>query len=211
MTDTDRPLDRRWADMLFGIRRSIRYHQRRRAFFDRCDQWGNVISLIFGSAAIYGVLDKDYHALALIASALVTIISAINLVYGSAQRARLHHDLSREYSGLERQMVGAPSEDVLLRVTDARLEIEADEPPVLHVLNVICHNELLRAERYPRDLLAKVTWWQRFWAPVIDFREDRIVDPGSTAAPADPDQRANASAPAARPVRRRVSRRRGVR
>jgi hypothetical protein len=197
MSATD-SLDGRWSAMLFGIRRSIRYHQRRRAFFDRWDQIGNVVSLIFGSAAIYGVLDKDYHLLALVASALVTICSSVNLVYGSAQRARLHHDLSREFIALERQMVGAPTEDVYQRVAEGRLDIEADEPPVLLVLDSMCHNELLRAEGYPRDLQAKITWWQRLFAQFFDWREHSIDDPASkptpaAPAPADPEQRADAS------------------
>lgn len=173
MSDTE-SLDGRWYDMLFGIRRSIRYHQRRRAFFDRCDQLGNVFSLIFGSAAIYGVLDKDYHALALAASGLVTVFSAVNLVFGSAQRARLHHDLSRKFTELEREALGKPSEDVYQRIFEERLDIEAGEPPVLQVLNCLCHNEQMRAEGYPREDLANIKLWQRIFAQFFDLREDLI-------------------------------------
>ena len=59
MTETKVKFADRWDDMLFGVRRSIRYHQRRRAFFDRLDQFSNMLSVIFGSAAIYGVLEKN--------------------------------------------------------------------------------------------------------------------------------------------------------
>ncbi|WP_093633846.1 hypothetical protein [Paraburkholderia aspalathi] len=173
MSETD-SLDGRWAGMLFGTRRSIRYHQRRRAFFDRCDQFGNVFSLIFGSAAIYGVLDKDYHALALIASGLVTVLSAVNLVFGSSQRARLHHDLSRKFTELERHMLGKPSEDVYQMTSEKRLDIESEEPPILRVLDCLCHNEQMRSEGYPREDLAKIEWWQRLFAQFFDLREDLI-------------------------------------
>lgn len=173
MSETD-SLDGRWDGMLFGIRRSIRYHQRRRAFFDRCDQLGNVFSLVFGSAAIYGVLDKDYHALALIASGLVTVLSAVNLVFGSAQRARLHHDLSRKFTELERQMLGRPSAEVYQTISEKRLDIESEEPPVLHVLDCLCHNEQMRSEGYRREDLAQIKWWQRLFAQFFDLREDLI-------------------------------------
>ncbi|RQZ24047.1 hypothetical protein DIE14_23100 [Burkholderia sp. Bp9017] len=167
-------LDRRWSDMLFGVRRSIRYHQRRRAFFDRWDQLGNVFSLVFGSAAIYGVLEADYKTLALVASGLVTILSAVNLVFASAQRARLHHDFARKFQEIEQEMLVSPDEQVLQDVSRKRLDVEADEPPVLHVLNCLCHNEQMRADGYPASNLAKIKWWQRMFAHFVDLREDLI-------------------------------------
>ncbi|KQR90214.1 hypothetical protein ASG35_03110 [Burkholderia sp. Leaf177] len=172
--DADAALRKNWHAMLFGIRRSIRYHQRRRAFYDRLDQISNALSLILGSAAIYGVLDKDAHAVAIAASMLVTVISAVNLILASSQRARGHFDLARRFSDLERQMLGAPVESTLLAAHAERLVIESDEPPKLSVLDCICHNELMRAEGYKTEDLAKITWWQRLFAPFVDIREDLI-------------------------------------
>lgn len=167
-------LEDRWHDMLFGVRRSIRYHQRRRAFFDRLDQFSNMLSVIFGSAAIYGILQQDYKALALTASALVTILASINLVIGSAQRARAHSDFSRRYVELEKRMLGQPNEKLLHQVSAERLSVEAEEPPVLHVLNAICHNETMRAMGYKREDLTKIGWCQRLLAQLFDFREHAL-------------------------------------
>lgn len=167
-------LEDRWHAMLFGVRRSIRYHQRRRAFFDRLDQFSNMLSVIFGSAAIYGILERDYQAMALIASALVTILASINLVIGSAQRARAHSDFARRYVDLEKRMLGQADEQTLLQVSGERLSIEAEEPPVLHVLNSICHNETMRAMGYKKEDLAKIGWLQRLVAQLFDFREHAI-------------------------------------
>lgn len=164
-------LEDRWHNTLFGVRRSIRYHQRRRAFFDRLDQLSNMLSVIFGSAAIYGILEQDYKALALIASALVTVLASINLVIGSAQRARAHSDFSRRYVELEKRMLGQPDESLLQQLSAERLSIEAEEPPVLHVLNAICHNETMRAMGYKKEELAKIGWCQRLLAQLFDFRE----------------------------------------
>jgi hypothetical protein len=171
---TDEPLDKRWYRELFGVRRSIRYNARRRAFFDRLDQLTNMLAVIFGSAAVYGVLDSDHHTIALVASGVVTVISAINLVVGSSQRARKHDDLARQFTVLEREMIGEVSEDRLAYMKRARLEIEAEEPPVMHVLNCICHNEQMRAEGYPKEDLANIRWWQRAFSQVVDLREDLV-------------------------------------
>lgn len=164
----------RWHAMQFGVRRSIRYHQRRRGFFDRLDQFSNMLSVIFGSAAIYGILEQDFKALALIASALVTVLASVNLVVGSAQRARAHSDFARRYVDLEKRMLVKPSEDVLQWVAEERLGIEAEEPPVLHVLNSICHNETMRSMGYKKDELANIGWFQRLVAQLFDFREHAL-------------------------------------
>lgn len=167
-------LEDRWHDMQFGVRRSIRYHLRRRAFFDRLDQFSNMLSVIFGSAAIYGILEENTKGLALAASGLVTVLASINLVVGSAQRARSHSDFVRRYVELEKRMLVAPSENVLLSVSEERLGIEAEEPPVLHVLNGICHNELMRAQGYKKQDLVRIGWFQRLVAQLFDFREHAI-------------------------------------
>ena len=39
--------------LLFGIRRSMRYHSHRRQFFDGINNLVTALSLIFGSATIY--------------------------------------------------------------------------------------------------------------------------------------------------------------
>jgi hypothetical protein len=171
---TDELLSKRWYKELFGVRRSIRYNARRRAFFDRLDQLTNMLAVIFGSAAVYGVLDADHHVVALVASGIVTIMSAINLVVGSSQRARKHDDLARRFSALEQEMIGEESDEKLAYMKRKRLEIEAEEPPVMHVLNCICHNEQMRAEGYPKEDLASIRWWQRVVSQVVDLREDLI-------------------------------------
>ncbi|EMK0351711.1 hypothetical protein V8J08_003984 [Citrobacter amalonaticus] len=169
-------LTRERESLLFDIRRSVRYHNRRRAFFDRLDQTTNVLSLVFGSAAIYGVLAQNYAALALISAAVVTIFSAINLVVGSSQRARAHFDFARKFFDLEQKMILAPevSEECLRTITAERLSIEKDEPPVLRVLDSICYNEQILSMDYPKDQMVAVGFWQRLLSPVMDFQASKL-------------------------------------
>lgn len=167
----------RWWATLFSVRRSIRYHQRRRAFYDRLDQLSNMLSLIFGSAAIYGVLEDNAKNVALLASATVTVVSSINLVVGSAQRGRAHADLMRKYVELEKRMLGHETEERLLEIDAGRLSIEAEEPPVMHVLNAICHNETMRAMGYKKKDLPEIGWFQSFVSQILDVNESSIQNP----------------------------------
>ncbi|MGH1593453.1 hypothetical protein ACRBEJ_05375 [Yersinia proxima] len=165
-----------WEGLLFDVRRSVRYHNRRRAWFDRLDQTTNVLSLIFGSAAIYGVLSQANTNLAVLSAAIVTVFSAINLVVGSSQRARAHFDFSRKYFELEQKMilVSDVSKESLQAITAERLSIEKDEPPVLRVLDSICYNEQILSMDYPIDQMVVVGFWQRLLSPVMDFHASKL-------------------------------------
>ncbi|HFI3295736.1 TPA: hypothetical protein ACGPXS_004920 [Escherichia coli] len=169
-------LAREWEGLLFDVRRSVRYHNRRRAWFDRLDQATNVLSLIFGSTAIYGVLSQSNKNLAMLSAAVVTIFSAINLVVGSSRRARAHFDFARKFFELEQKMILVPeiTEESLRTITSERLSIEKDEPPVLRVLDSICYNEQILSMDYPKDQMIVVGFWQRLFSPVLDFQASKL-------------------------------------
>lgn len=163
-------------DLLFGVRRSVRYHNRRRMFFDRLNTLSQALSVIFGSATMYAVLTDLGRGYAVTAAALVTAFSTINLVVGSTAMARLHHDLARRFIALEKSMVMVPrpGEADISSWTQARLDIEMDEPPPLRVLDSICHNELMQTMGYPRERWLRIGWFQRLVAQIFDFRERTV-------------------------------------
>ena len=66
------------------------------------------------------------------------------------------------------------SQAVIHRLRAGRLEIERDEPPVLRVLDSICHSELLRATGYDRSQYVEIAWYQRLLAQFVDVREHAI-------------------------------------
>lgn len=169
-------LDHEWEGLLFDVRRSVRYHNRRRAWFDRMDQTTNVLSLIFGSTAIYGVLSQANTNLALLSAAVVTVFSAINLVVASSQRARAHFDFARKFFELEQKMilVSNVSKESVQSITAERLSIEKDEPPVLRVLDSICYNEQILSMDFPTDQMVVVGFWQRLLSPIMDFRASTL-------------------------------------
>src|SRR5688500_7282951 len=79
--------------LLFSVRLSVRYHTRRRLFFETIDQWTNGLSVVFGSATFAAVFSK-ITTLAMVTGLLTSIFSAISVVMAPGRKARLHHDLT---------------------------------------------------------------------------------------------------------------------
>ena len=180
-------LENRHFKLLWGIRRSIRYHVHRQSFFEGFNTCSNVVALLFGSGAILTVLAKYPDWLTISLAAFVTVFSTINLVVRTTERAQAHRDFSKQFHEIEKNlMAGRPTEEMIQKAMARRLEIEADEPPVLLVLDAICHNEMLRSEGYDRITDASqhcnVTRTQRLFAHIFDLWPDKI-DRGRTSSP----------------------------
>ena len=181
VTKEQERLEDEWHELLFGVRRSIRYHARRRMFFDRCRQFTSAIGVIFGSATFFTLLNKMDPLYPTLSAALVTVFSTIDLVVGTAVAARRHDDLCRRFIELERQMELAERPidvQALAKFKAQRLEIEADEPPVHRVLDLMCHNELLHAMGYERKQFVRIRFYQRWLAPFFDVQDHKITTYG---------------------------------
>jgi hypothetical protein len=180
--DTD--IESFWHDLLFGVRRSVRYHNRRRRFFDNVNRWKTALTLLAGSAAMVAILGKDPQTLPLIASAFVTVVSTLDLVLATIMKARLHADLARRFLDLERAMilVKNPTADDGREYTTQRLIIEAEEPPILRVLDVLCHNELMLAMGYTQSDLCFVPWYKRLLAPCLSMSAEGLQTIGEREA-----------------------------
>ena len=141
-------LDDRTYDLLFGIRRSVRYHNHRRRFYELWNTFTVTAALVGGSAGVVALLPQlGVSWLAPTMSALVAVVAALDLAVGTGRRADLHGDLARQFIGLEQQFAhDRDLDDVEFeKLTKARLRIEASEPPVLRLLDAMCHFELLRS------------------------------------------------------------------
>jgi hypothetical protein len=138
--------------------------------------------LVLGSAAVVAVI-KDSPRLCVAVAALVTILSAADLVFGHSRKARLHERLACKFVDLERKIISINVSDFteakLAELKAERLNIETEEPPIKLILDSICHNEMLRAEgNKNKDEYVKLTLTQRIFAQVCDIRQHTIVKPG---------------------------------
>lgn len=167
--------DGHWS-LLFGVRRSVRYHVRREQFFDRAHHVGMFITAFSGSATIATLL-AGHSALVTAAAAATAIAGALDMVFGLARKARRHNNLAREFIALERDLVRAGEElppPRLRELETARLDIEAREPPVLRVLDTMCHDELVTALGIEDGHRSNLGWWQRWPAHFVDVGAHRL-------------------------------------
>jgi hypothetical protein len=164
----------KWRALLYGVRRSIRYHTHRRKFFDKLSVWADFLVIVSGGTIVgFASADESGHRVWTIAfGALVAIIGSFDLVIGFSGKARDYHDLAREFSELERDMITASearTKENLTRFINRRLEIEEEEPPILQVLNCYCDNELMKALGVPEEHYVKITFWQSFFKQWFDW------------------------------------------
>lgn len=175
----DSDIEHEWHALMFGIRRSIRYNLRRRQHFERWQIFSTVLTMLSGSIAFTsasGIIPTHLaHTVTLASSAFVAIISAFTLALSPTRKAWEHADFVKKFISLEKEMINSKiNKDNLTKLSSMRLDIETTEPPVLHVLNTICHNELARSMGYTQSHLAEIGPIQRFFSPFFDWREHTL-------------------------------------
>lgn len=163
--------------LMFGVRRSIRYHSRRQGFFERLHIVTSFIALMFSSAATVALFGDDALGVAKWLAFIVTAAAAVDLVIGTAGKASTHAVLARRFIQLEMRLLDATSEEDLTAAQRERLAIESDEPPVMHVVDMICHNEMLREMGYDQSHYAGIRWWHRLTANFTDLFENSVKAP----------------------------------
>lgn len=157
---------------MFGIRRSIRYHIKRRQHFDRWSRRIAILGTVSGVGTVTTLLGKAGEIWTLVFASAVSVFSILDLVVRTGDAAKVHADLARQFIDIEKGIVtvGAPITMEMLRQFEAkRLEVEAEEPPPLRVLDCVCHNELLRAMGYDESEKVDLTFLQRLFANYLDW------------------------------------------
>ena len=180
MTDTS-DTHSRYDGLLLDVRRSVRYHTHRRAFFEGIHSIVLFVGLVGGSSAIIALILKFQDSWGwsewwlILPGALVTIASAADLVVGTMRKAWRHADLARRFIELEQEMEKARREctdDYIVEWTTKRLSIEAEEPQIMRILDIICHNEIALSIGDPD--LYYIPWWQRCIAHFSNWRVESI-------------------------------------
>ena len=164
-------------ELLFGIRRSVRYHTRRRLFFGRLHETIKLILLslfsIFVTAALIG---QDGKWLGIFAGMAFVFVLSVGYIVRPIKNTRNHTSLSKRFIELEKLVVVKPhpSPEEITQWTVHRLDIETSEPPILRVLDSLCHNDMLRSMGYPASDYLKISWYQRMLAQFFDCRDHTI-------------------------------------
>jgi len=176
----------------FAVKRSVRYHAKRAAFFAKLNQLNSLATILLASAVMSSIMEDANlfgFPIAIIFGFLAFVLASIVIVYDATGQAQKHHDLSRRFTELQKAMLTSnPTQEDLEQWTRERLSIEAEDTNTLHVLNTICHNELARAEGYDNSEMATIGWFQSLLSPVMDIGADKLKKntPQATTAPETP-------------------------
>ena len=180
---------RRLQNNLFGIRRSARYHERRRAFFEAVNTWilasQVTVSSSFGALVLLNSEEgpRTYSDVGVFVVALVGLLAALNLVVGSQRRAFLHSSLAQKFAQLEQDITPHEHDEKIgiSFVNDfrrKRLAIEEGEPPKLRIIDLLSHNELV-VSTYQHMTYYPISWCVRFVGHVIDMEpSEKLLEKG---------------------------------
>lgn len=156
----DDPVREQW-NLDFNVSKSIRYHAYRRSFWDACDNWAKVLTVISGTAVLVSMIGA-HSGWATGFAFTVAIISAADVVLSFGVRARKHDELYRAFSRLAQDIseCSDPKESDIHGWQRRRLEIEMDEPGVIDLLERRCSAEEATARGAEVRPDWKLTPWQ---------------------------------------------------
>ena len=159
-------MDEELDGLLFGIEKSMPYHQRQRSFFERCHRVVMFLIIVSGSA-MFVQLGPTAAALA------GAVLAALDLAIGFGTRARDHQVLFGRFADLNRRIrrSGETAAERLMEWRDDRLMIESEEPATLWALEADCYNEVVHAWGRKVDNPPVLTTWQRLLMHVWSFED----------------------------------------
>lgn len=156
--------------LLVGVRMSVRYHTRRRAWFLGWHN-GTLIGIVLFAGGVTARLEPLGYSwlLTLLTGAFV----ALNIVFRFADTAAVHQSLAVRFRVLEQQIVPPQrlTEPDYVRLHGERLAIESEEPPPKRLLSVLCQYEVIRATRSDlgedvTNMMARIGWCRRALSPM---------------------------------------------
>jgi len=154
----------------FSVHVSVRYHARRRAWYDRLHRLMMLVIATGASAgvtAIFGGLLDEAEVICV----AVAVAGALELAFSLPERARVEDALYRRFNGLAADIAEAKTiGEAQLRAWEARrLLIRADADDRLEVLRRVCHNLEAEARSYPAEARYTVRPWQRLLAQIVSL------------------------------------------
>jgi len=143
---TNEKYEKEFKDLKFGIQLAVRYHQHRRSFYDFWLRFITFLIIFSGSSAAASIAQSN-SALGFWFTVLVTFLSTLMLVFRLNESGRVHFYLGKQFIELEKKIVGHEgnaTKEGLIALTQERLAIESEEPPVMSIVYDLCYNEMLQ-------------------------------------------------------------------
>lgn len=158
---------------MFHVHCSIKYHARRRRFFENVNNAALFVAFLFSTATMSSLLDVPAGASGLLAffgdlpAVATSVLIGLSLVGRVGTKANDHNDLKRRFIRLHQRMErdrGEVDEVIVGKLVEERLAIEADEPPINRVVQARCYNEVVKSLNTVQDTdkrFIKIRWRHR--------------------------------------------------
>lgn len=156
-------LDDASYQLLFDVRRSVRYHDKRAYFLNMVSYFGVLLTCFGIAGSCVAGFSASRDGVILLFMYFLLALSGELVRVSTYKRGVLHTSFKFRFAWLERRIVTGPAQgDCWAEYHSERLSIEMYEPTPYKILDTLCHNELLRAEGFKRESkhYVKVGWWQ---------------------------------------------------
>ena len=148
-----------YRNELFHVRRSVKYHDHRKRFFENALNVALflamaagptflVLGLSLSSAEIQDPSAKGVDWLKYVPALFTSIFTGAVLLSKAGSKANLYDRLRARYIELRQDMErtgDACTRQDVAEFTARRLEIEVDEPPINRVVDAISHNQVCQS------------------------------------------------------------------
>lgn len=155
----------KYQELQLNVYCSIRYHDRRRAFFEFMHRLSSMFMILLASLVLLDLIGRaaERPAWLTVIALMAAVLGALDIIVGFSSSAALHIDLRGRLLELEIVLLEMESitENSLQYVQTERLRIEQDEPPIYRALDVLCYNEIMRANGVtdPKEY-RELKWYQ---------------------------------------------------
>lgn len=131
---------------------------------------------VSGAAAFVAVIGQ-WTVFASILTAGIAVASAVETALKPSEKARLHGDLGRRFTGLAAEIATMPATKKNLdKVVASRLKIEMDELPERRLVDLLCYNEEARARGIGQEHFWPLSGLQRALGYCLTFDLKRLDD-----------------------------------
>ena len=147
----------RFEDLRFDVVVSVKYHTRRRRFFESWQNAALFVAFIFSAATLSRLLQTlpdGQEWLGQLPAIATSLLIGLTLVGRVGAKAVDHNELKRRFIELQQKMElsrAEPTEQLFADCSADRLRIEKDEPPIDRVVHAFCYNETVKSLKRPEE------------------------------------------------------------
>ena len=168
---------KRYDEELFHVRRSVKYHDHRRRFFENVLNVSLFLAFVGGPVFVLLsiTLQTDHKEasdwIKYTPILFTSVFTGVALVAKVGTKSNLHNELKVEFIRLRQDMERGREtmqDSDVSEWTAQRLAIETREPPINRVVDAICHNEVVQSMGIKKPTAyVRVLWGHRVVGPFV--------------------------------------------